>query len=182
MVLTTTDGTAVRDADFTAFVDAEYAVVVRALTLWCGDRSVAEEVTSEAFARAYRDWRRVRDLDAPGAWVRRVAINVATSRFRRRGAERRATRRLQGDARLAHHDPDGADVLAVRAALQRLTPDQRTVLVLRYYLDLPIREVAEVTGRSPSAVTSLANRAAAALRADLGGIAPSPPRQEAHDG
>lgn len=156
-----------RDGDFTAFCEREFSVIVGALTLWCGDRQVAEEVTSEAFARAYRDWNRIRHLDAPGAWVRRVAMNLATSRFRRRRAERRANRRLHGGARSDHHDPDGAAVVAVRAALQRLGVDHRTVLVLRHYLDLPVAEVAHIMGRSASAVTSLTNRAAVALAGEL---------------
>lgn len=161
------------DSEFTAFCEREFPVVVGALTLWCGDRAVAEEVTSEAFARAYRDWHRVQGLDAPGAWVRRVAMNLATSRFRRRKAERRANRRAHAGTEDQHRDPDSATVLAVRAALQRLSPDHRTVLVLRHYLELPVAEVAQIMDRKSSAVTSLASRAAAALAAELGAAAPA---------
>lgn len=153
--------------DFTAFCEREYPLVLGALTLWCGDRQVAEEVTAEAFARSYREWERVQGLEAPGAWVRRVAVNLATSRFRRRQAEWRARRRLRAEARDRYQDPDGADVVAVREALQHLAEDHRTVLILRYYLDLPIAEVAEHTGRTVSAITSLTQRAAAALREEL---------------
>lgn len=153
--------------DFTAFCDREYPAVLGALTLWCGDRDTAEEVTAEAFARAWRDWHRVSDLESPGGWVRRVAINLATSAFRRRQAERRAKHRLQHRARTAHRDPDSAEVVAVRRALQTLAPDHRTVIVLRHYLDLPVDEVAGILGRSPTAVTSLTSRATEALRAAL---------------
>jgi RNA polymerase sigma factor (sigma-70 family) len=157
-------GWSVPDGDFTTFCDREYPQVLGALSLWCGDRGVAEEVTAEAFARAYRDWRKVRHLDAPGAWVRRVAINLATSTFRRRRTERRARRRIEAGTTSVSRDPDGADTVTVRAALQRLSEDHRTVLVLRYYLDLPVDEVARLTGRSASGVTSLTHRAAAAFR------------------
>lgn len=152
----------VRD-EFTAFCDDEYPRLVGALTLWCGHREVAEEVVQEAFARAFRDWRRVRGLDQPAAWVRRVAINLATSRFRRWQAERRANLRLAGRRHETDQQPDTADELAVRRGLERLSEAQRTVLVLRYYLDLPVAEVAAITGRSPSAVTSATQRAIEAL-------------------
>lgn len=153
--------------DFTAFCDAEFPRIAGALSLWCGDHAVAEEVTSEAFARAYRDWHRIRRMDAPGAWVRRVAINLATSRFRRRRARRRAEQRVADAALTVARDPDTAAVVAVREALQRLSTSHRTVLVLRYYLEMPIAEVAELMGRSETSVTSLTQRAAAALRGQL---------------
>ena len=157
-----------REEAFTAFCDREYPAIVGALSLWCGDRDVAEEVASEAFARAYRDWGRVEHLDAPGAWVRRVAINLATSTFRRRRAERRARRRLTVSGVPEDQAHDVAQSVAVREALRRLRDDHREVLVLRYFLDLPVDEVAQTMGRSPTSVTTLTQRASAALREVLG--------------
>lgn len=157
-----------REEAFTAFCDREYPVIVGALSLWCGDRGLAEEVASEAFARAYRDWRRIAHLDAPGAWVRRVAINLANSTFRRRRVERRACRRLAATTVPEPNEHDGAQNVAVREALQQLRQEHRTVLVLRYFLDLSIAEVAQTMGRSPTSVTTLTQRASAALREALG--------------
>lgn len=156
------------EGGFSAFCEREYPAIVGALSLWCGDRGLAEEVASEAFARAYRDWGRVGYLDAPGAWVRRVAINLATSTFRRRRAERRAYRRLAGRALWQLDEQDGAQSVAVRQALQQLGEEHRLVLVLRYFLDLSIDEVAETRGRSRTGVTTLTHRASAALREVLG--------------
>lgn len=156
------------EGGFSAFCEREYPIIVGALSLWCGDRGLAEEVASEAFARAYRDWGRVRDLDAPGAWVRRVAINLATSTFRRRRAERHAHRRLAVEAVPQPAEHDGAQSLAVRETLQQLRQDHRLVLVLRYFLDLSIDEVAQTMGRSRTGVTTLTQRASAALREVLG--------------
>lgn len=153
--------------EFTVFCDAENPRLVGAITLWCGSREVAEEVVQDAFARAYRAWYRIRQLDRPGAWVRRVAINLATSRFRRWRAERRANRRHTGRRTEPAQPPDIAAAVAVRQALGHLPASQRTVLVLRYYLDLPVTEVAELTGRSASAVTSLTGRALDALGAHV---------------
>ena len=91
-------------------------------------------------------------------------MNLALSRFRRWQAERRARRRLAANHTDQHDAVDGADAIAVREALGELSEPQRTVLVLRYYLDLPVEETAELTGRSSSAVTSLTQRAIDALR------------------
>lgn len=155
-----------QDPDFVAFCRAEHPSLVGALTLWCGRRDVAEEVVQEAFARAYVQWRRVRHLDKPGAWVRRVAINLATSSFRRRQAERRALARIAAQRHdEARDDPDTAAGVTVRRALAELGEAQRTALILRYYLDVPVAEAARIMGRSESAVTSLTQRAAIALRA-----------------
>jgi RNA polymerase sigma factor (sigma-70 family) len=151
--------------EFVAFCAREHEGLVGALTLWCGDGDVAEEVVQEAFARAYRDWHRVGSMEAPGAWVRRVAMNVARSRFRRWQAERRARVRLRSEQ--VHRDSDAADVVAVRRAVSGLPEQQRTAVVLRYFLDLPVAEVAGIMRRSPSAVTSLTNRAIVSLRAAL---------------
>ncbi|MFW5933453.1 MAG: RNA polymerase sigma factor [Actinomycetota bacterium] len=167
--------------EFTAFCEAEHPRLVGALTLWCGSREVAEEVVQDAFARAYRDWSRVRGLDRPGAWVRRVAFNLATSRFRRWQAERRANRRHSGRPGQVVEPVDTVWAVTVREALGQLSAPQRTVLVLRYYLDLPVCEVAAITGRSESAVTSLTARALEALRDHVEVIEPVRGQEPGHE-
>jgi DNA-directed RNA polymerase specialized sigma24 family protein len=67
-----------------AFCRREYRRLVGALSLYCGDPSVAEEVAQEALYRACRRWSQVSQIQAPGAWVHRVAINIANSAYRRR--------------------------------------------------------------------------------------------------
>ena len=64
--------------DFDAFFLARYDSLTRSLAAAFGDREVAAEAVQEAFVRAYTRWRRVRRLDNPTAWVRRVAINLFT--------------------------------------------------------------------------------------------------------
>jgi RNA polymerase sigma-70 factor (ECF subfamily) len=154
------------------FCRREHPRLVGALGLYLGDVAVAEELAQEALVRAWRDWSRVRCLDSPGAWVHRVAINLATSHFRRRRAERRALQRLDA-ARLSREDPDVADAVAVRQALAALPSRplprrQRAALVLGVYLDLPAAEVAEALGVTTGAVHQLTYRGIAALRAALG--------------
>lgn len=112
-------------ADLTAFCEREYPRLVGALDLYCGDRAVAEEVAQEALLRACRDWPKVSAMGSPGGWTHRVAVNLATSHFRRRQAERRATDRLAARPELEDGAADPADVLAVRAAIARLPDTSR---------------------------------------------------------
>jgi RNA polymerase sigma-70 factor (ECF subfamily) len=152
--------------DLAAFCAREYPRLVGALDLYCGDAAVAEEVAQEALLRACRDWPKVSAMGSPGGWTHRVAVNLATSHFRRRQAERRATDRLA-----ARPEPDltvdRADVLAVRAAIARLPGKARMAVIQRYYLDRSVAETAQVMGIPAGTVKSLVSRALPLLRAGL---------------
>lgn len=152
--------------DLAAFCRREYPRLVGALDLYVGDLYIAEELAQEAMVRASQRWSKVSQLESPGGWTYRVAINLANSWFRRRAAERRAQARI-GRVE-AHRDPDGADREAVRRAVTSLPERQRTALVLRYYLDLSAGEVARRLGTTPGAVRASTKRAVASLREELG--------------
>lgn len=154
--------------DLVAFCQREHARLVGTITLYCGDRALGEEIAQEALASACERWEKVRTMDAPGAWVHRVAINATNSRFRRLGAERRARRRLEGRHDDVVTDPDGADALAIRRGLAALPARQRQALVLRFYLGLSVAETARWMESSEAAVKALTQRAIARLRELLG--------------
>ena len=162
-----------------AFCAAQYPRLVGGLALYVGDHAVAEELAQEALLRAFRRWGRVERLDSPQAWVWRVAINLNNSHFRRRRAEQRASERLRTSVEPAADDRDHAWGLAVRQAVAALPQRQRTALILRYYLDLPVEEAARRMDASPDAVRSLTKRAVAALREEF---VPDVPALEADDG
>lgn len=150
-----------------------------ALTLYCGDVGVAQELAQDTLVRCREKWERVASAARPGAYAHRIAINLANSRFRRRSAERRALRRVAGGADTAHHDPCGADGLAVRRAVSSLPPRQREVVVRRFFLDEEVAVVAAAMGIAPSSVRSATTRALEALRTTLDVLLPQP--EEAHD-
>ena len=125
---------------------------------------MAEELAQEAIVRVVSDWGKVRRLAAPGAWAHRVAINLANSHFRRRLAERRAKQRLYARAALAVHQPDTSTAVAVRQTVASLPQRQRAVIVLRFFADLSVREVADVLGCPDGTVKSLTSKALASLR------------------
>lgn len=148
------------------FCEESYPRLAAALTHYCGDPSLGEELAQESLVVACRRWDYVGEMRDPVAWVYRVGVNLAKSRFRRQRLERRVRSRAGSD--LVHRDPDGADTVAVRAALARLTPRQREVIVLRFFLDLSVGDTAVLTKTSPGAVRALTHRGISSLRSLLG--------------
>ena len=152
--------------DLAAFCRQEHRRLVAALDLMCGSLPMAEDLAQETLARVCKDWRRIRMMEAPGAYAHRVAMNLATSAFRRKAAERRARERYAPDT--AYDDPDSATSVAVHAALQVLRPEQRRVIVLRYFLGYSVPEVAELLRLPVGTVKTHAYRGLTRLRDELG--------------
>lgn len=150
--------------DFDDFYRTHQPRLMGALTLYTGDRELAMDLAQEALARAYRDWRKVSDLDTPSLWLFRVGFNLAKSTFRRKMAEWRASRRWHARQEVVQHDTDTSGTVAVRAAVSSLPTRQRTALVLRYYADLSVDDAAAQMGCAPGTVRALTSQAVAALR------------------
>ena len=154
--------------ELVVFCRREHPRLVGALTLYCGDRAVAEEIAQDALATVCERWEQVRRMAAPGAWAHRVAINAANSRFRRRAAGRRALHRLGGHVVEDGSDPDAAEAVAIRRAVATLPARQRETVVLRFYLQLSVAETALWMDATEAAVKSSTQRALAGLRDRLG--------------
>jgi len=138
--------------DFDALYRREIRSMIAVASALCGRRSVGEEIAQEAMLRAYRDWPKVSQLDRPGAWVRRVVINLATDVRRRAGREHHALRRVRPPV-------PASDIVfladeAFWRAVRSLPTRQRIAVVLRYVDDLPIDQVAEVMEISPGTAKS----------------------------
>lgn len=149
--------------------------LVGLLALSTGDRHLAEDLAQETLIRLHLNWATVRTHPNPTAWASRVAVNLSTSWWRRRGAERRANERAEGRPPALVADP--ADVVAVRTAVAALARQQRTIIALRFYQGLSVRETAEVLGCPEGTVKSQTSTAVAALRRQLGDldVPPAPP-------
>jgi RNA polymerase sigma-70 factor (sigma-E family) len=146
---------------FEALCRSEYDGLVRTAFLICGDAAEARDLAQETLARAFERWRTVSGHDRPGAWCRRVVVNLALSSRRRRA---RATRLpFQQDA-VWPDEPMDEDLVA---ALRALGDQQRAVVVLRYLCDLSVADTAQILGKRESTVRSIASQATDRLRAAL---------------
>jgi RNA polymerase sigma factor (sigma-70 family) len=153
------------DDELAEFCHAEHRRLVGTLSLYCRDQHVAEELAQDVLIKVIGHWSSVRRLDSPSAWAHRVAINLANSHLRRRLAERRALRRLSGRPAATQPDPDTPTALAVRAAVSGLPRRERAVVVLRFFADFSVRDVAELLAVPEGTVKTLTARALATLRA-----------------
>lgn len=152
------------DEQLARFCEHEYGRLVGMLSLYCADRHLAEELAQDTLIRVINKWPAVRRMDCPPAWAYRVAINLANSHLRRRLAERRATRRMATRSTTTAPDPDTPTAIAVRTAVAALPRRERAVIVLRFFADLPVRQVSHLLGYPEGTVKTLTARALASLR------------------
>jgi RNA polymerase sigma factor (sigma-70 family) len=154
--------------DFEGFCHEVYLPLVRMLTLYCGDPDVARDIAQESMIKVSSRWSAVQQMDNPRGWTWKVSINLANSHYRRKRIEQRSYRALHHVASRVLDERDLSLEVSIRSMLQRLSPRQREALVLRYYIDLPLAEAAELMGCSASTVKKLAARGLAAMRDAMG--------------
>jgi len=154
----------VDEANADEFCRRMWPRLAAAMGLICRDSAVGEEIAQEALVRVWARWDHVSTLDLPEAWAYRAGVNLARSHFRRIQAERRALARLE-PARPVSTDRD--DAMAVRLAVAALPERQRAALVLRYFADLPVDEVAAILDCAAGTVKSLTRHAIDNLRGEF---------------
>lgn len=145
--------------DFARFWAKERDRVYRSVALAVGDPSLASEAVDEAMTRALERWSKVGHYDFPAGWTFRVAINWATSR-RRKLALRPTRSREDLDRPVTDELPD----VDLANQLASLRPVQRSVLLLRFYLQMTPTEIAEVLDLPVGTVKSHVHRGLARLR------------------
>jgi RNA polymerase sigma-70 factor, ECF subfamily len=148
------------EEDFDRFFTACFRRLVGQLFVVTGDLHEAEDLAQEALTRAAARWERVSRLAAPEAWVRRVALNLATDRTRRARRRVTALARLGPPPAVAALD---AEDLALADALRALPPHQRQVLMLHHVLGFGVQEVAKELGIPRGTVLSRLSRGRQAL-------------------
>lgn len=130
----------------------DYATLVRAAWMLGGSREVGEDVVQEVFAQMLRS-PHLASVDDPGGYAYRAVINRLRSWQRRQALERRHAH-LRAEPVTA-----GPEVSAVSEYLEALSERQRTAVVLRFYCDLPLAEVAALMGCRRGTVSVLLRRA-----------------------
>jgi RNA polymerase sigma-70 factor (ECF subfamily) len=147
------------------FLAGEYPRVVAAVRLVAGDGEAAEDAVAEALARAWERSDRGESIASLPAWVTRVAMNLALSRWRRLRADAQVRHRITD---VASDPADVDDRLDVERALARLSRREREATVLRYFLGFDVAETATVLGVSDGTVKTLLFRARKELAEVLG--------------
>ncbi len=149
--------------NFDDFYLHHFQRLVVQLYAYTGDMPQAQDVVQEAFARALPRWAKLSEYDDPAAWVRRVAWNLATNRWRQL-RHFRAFARTHRESYVAEPSPDR---VALRDALATLPPNQRRAVVLHYLADLSVAEIAQQENVPDGTVKSWLHRGRAALAAQL---------------
>ena len=139
-------------------IDRHHGRLVGLLRLRGCSPEEADDLAQETMLRLVKQWSPDAPVENWWAWMARVAINLQTSHWRRLAMITRRSALV--DVRSEHHDPATLEALDL---LRGLTERQRTVLVLRFYAGLSVRETAEAMGVAEGTVKSLtaAGRAAA---------------------
>lgn len=150
-----------RDDQFAAFFSAESERLRRLGIFLTGDAEEGAELAQEAMARTYRHWWRVRDED-PGPYARRILVNLIRSRHRRALLEKRHQQRIRDSVPSETWKVD--EWLRVSEALHRLSPIRRAVVLLRFYEDMSLEDIARTLDRPLGTVKSDMHRALAQLR------------------
>lgn len=153
------------DDDFSQYVAARWPRLVRSAVLLGCTRAEAEDLAQATLERCLLKWSRVQRADDRDAYVHRILINTFTSSRRRRWTGEQPTEHLP-DRRHGDETDRVDDADAMVRALQRLTADQRCVVVLRYYNHLSEQQTAAVLGVAAGTVKSRLSRALRALGQD----------------
>jgi len=129
----------------------EHPRLLAALTVAAGNADAAQDIVSEAFARALERWDRVAVMQSPSGWVRQVAINLLRRRMRRTALEQQLLRRQRV---VDEESPSYAIEPELWAAVAALPPRQRAVVGLRVVLDLSQDDTARLLHIRPGTVSA----------------------------
>lgn len=150
------------ERDYVEYVQGRTLALRRSAFRLCGDWDHAYDLVQITFIKLYQHWRKAIAATSMDAYVTKILINVFLAEQRRWWQ-----RRVRPSAELAETaapSPDRDGAVDLMAALARLSPGQRAVLVLRYWEGLDVERTAEVLGCSAGTVKSQTSYAVAALR------------------
>jgi RNA polymerase sigma-70 factor (ECF subfamily) len=155
-----------REAAFRRLADLHLDRAYRLARAILHDPGEARDATHDAFLQAWRKWATLRDPDRFEPWFDRILVNTCRNRLR-------STNRLPGDisAELAlaagDHVQEAEDRQVIGAALAALSPDHQVVVALRFYRDLPVRDIAARLGIAEGTVRSRLHYALRRLHAAI---------------
>ena len=159
----------------------EFTPVYRAIRAVVLDQAAAEDLAQETFVRAYKARHRYKPTAPPGAWLRRIGVNLAISYLRRQKLARFLPARLyMTPDRREYDQAEAKDV--VTKALTALSPKLRAAVVLHYYEGLTRDEIAAVLGVPPGTVASRIAKAVAIMRKNTQSDQEWDPKRSSNEG
>lgn len=164
-----------RDTEFRQFFDAEFSSLRRLAYLLTGNWGEAEDLAQETMVRVYRSWKSI--TGHPGGYARTVLMNRHRSLLRRAKVEAK-----HAFVRREYSEQTGGledDALVIWQAIQKLPQREREMIVLRFYEDMPIAEIAKVLDCPTGTVKSITHRAIGKLREQIGSSIDLPAGDEA---
>ena len=151
--------------EFAEFARVMFPRLRRTAFLLCGDWHTAEDLAQTALTKVFVSWRRIRRQDAVHAYTNRTLVNAYLAHRRLKRTGELLTGRFP---ERAAPDPAPEIRMVLLDALAALPPRSRAVVVLRYWADLSVEQVADVMGCSPGNVKKLSSRGLDKLRVLLG--------------
>lgn len=152
-----------RATAFERLSEGQLSASYRLAAVLLRDRMEAEDAVQDALLRAWRGWPRLRNPDRFEAWFQRILVNGCHDRLRQRKHWARVAQLPERSGPDEHGRSD--ERAALRQAIEALTVDQRVAVVLRYFGDLTIEQIAERTDSRVGTVKSRLHHALRALRA-----------------
>ena len=151
--------------DFDDFIASEFTNVLALAIAALGNRDDALDIAQETMARTFDRWDEVATMGRPGAWARRVALNLVADALRRRTRRHRMDARLRAQRAPVADDPmvDGWD-RKFWTEVAALPERQRSVVLLHYVEDLSVADIASVLDVPDGTVKSDLSRSRARLR------------------
>jgi RNA polymerase sigma-70 factor (sigma-E family) len=154
--------------EFVEFAAAAAPRLRRMAYLLCGDWHLSEDLVQTTLAKMFVSWRKIKRQEAEHAYAARTLVNTYLADKRLKRNEEIITNRLP-EHPIQSSSPETR--IVVLNALATLPPRSRAVVVLRYWADLSVDQVAAILGCSPGNVKSQSARALSRLRTALDGVA-----------
>lgn len=157
------------EAAFEALFARHSRRVLQTAYLITGSPTAAEDILQEAFTQTFRAITQLREPAAFSAWLYRTTVRAARKALQREQQERQATVRVAGEGERAQPPQDAVEVRQlIWAAISALPEQQRIAVILHYFQDRSVAEIAQVLEAPEGTVKSWLHRARGALASQLG--------------
>ena len=157
-----------RNDEFIAYYTARGASIRATAYLLCHDWHLAEDLTQTTFIKLYHAWHRVSRHEVLDQYARKVLLRTFLDERRRPWRREHAVVPHSVRFDVEVHDPNPETKLRLKQALATIPKGQRAMLVLRFWADLPVEEVAAIMDCTPGTVKSQTARGLEKLRSVLG--------------